>query len=248
MVASVTDNRNQMTETSKKYYLGGYYLTRLRPKNYGYETGSLIFTCSVCINDHILDIWSYSWTTDNNKELKEIKNNYKFSDHQIDEIRNWVDNKFNDNKIGFLNVFTDIETAFEYKNKFFSHLSDIKVFALYFDEDERADILEEFKPHTDKNGEIGLRMTLLKELKEQDNEELLGYDYIGIENGGSFHSFHCHDIGKELSDKFDLTLNKFGLFDNNLNSKQVLDYLNEEENGCEPVPWFIVKTKLVTNE
>ena len=116
-----------MNETTTKYYLGGYYLTLLRPKSYGAEIGSLIYTCSECINDHILDTWSYSWTTDNNKELDETKKNYQFSDNQIDEIRNWVDNKFNDNKIGFLNVFTDLETSLEYKNKFFSHVSDIKI-------------------------------------------------------------------------------------------------------------------------
>lgn len=237
-----------MNETETKYYLGGYYLTKLRPKSYGAETGSLIYTCSECINDHILDTWSYSWTTDNNKELDETKKNYQFSDNQIDEIRNWVDNKFNDNKIGFLNVFTDLETALEYKNKFFSHLSDIKIFALYFDTNERTDIIEEFKPQSAENGEIGLRLTLLKELEEQENEELLGYDYIGIEIGGSFHSFHCHDIGNELSDTFNLTINKYGLFDSAKNSKQVLDYLNNEENGCEPVPWYLAKTKLVTNE
>ncbi len=237
-----------MNNIETKYYLGGYYLTRLRPKSYGEEIGSFIYTCSECVNDHILDIWSYSWTTDNNNELNEIKTNYKFTDTQIDDIRIWVDNKFNDNKIGFLNVFIDLETAIEYKNKFFAKFNDIKILALYFDSNERADILEEFKPQSEKNGEIGLRLTLLKELEEQENEQILGYDYIGIENGGSFHTFHCHDIGKELSDKFGLTLNSFGLFDSNANSKQVLDYLNDEENGCEPVPWFIVKTKLVTNE
>jgi hypothetical protein len=237
-----------MNESETKYYLGGYYLTKLRPKSYGAETGSLIYTCSECINDHILNTWSYSWTTDSKKELDEAKKNYLFSDNQIDEIRNWVDNKFNDNKIGFLNVFTDLETALEYKNKFFSHLSDIKIFALYFDTNERTDIIEEYKPQSAENGEIGLCLTLLKELEEQDNEELLGYDYIGIEIGGSFHSFHCHDIGKELSDTFNLTINKYGLFDSSKNSKQVLDYLNDEENGCEPVSWYLAKTKLVTNE
>jgi hypothetical protein len=247
-VASVRDTQKQMNNTEKKYYLGGYYLTNLKPKSYGDEKGNIIYTCSECVNDHILDIWSYSWTTDNNKQIDEIKRNYQFSDKEINDIRNWVDNKFNDNKIGFLNVFTSLETALEYKNKFFAHINDIKIFALYFDTKERADILKEFKPQSEKNGEIGICLTLLKELEEQDNEQLLGYDYIGIESGGSFHTFHCHDIGKELSDKFGLTINKFGLFESDINSKQVLDYLNDEENGCEPVPWFIVKTKLITNE
>lgn len=237
-----------MTDIKMKYYLGGYYLTILRPKTYGKDKDSLIYTCSECINDNIVDDWSYSWTSDNNRKISEVKNQYQFSDTQIDNIRNWVDNKFNDNKIGFLNVFADVETALEYKNNFFSHISDIKVMALYFDETERKDILNEFKPQSEKNGEIGLRLTLLKAIQENGKEKFLGYDYIGIEIGGSFHTFHCHDIGKELSDKYDLTLNKFGLFDNDKNSKQVLKYLNDENNGCEPVPWYVAKIKLVTNE
>src|SRR5690606_35652881 len=121
------------------------------------------------------------------------------------------------------------------------HLADVQMLALYVDETGREGMLEELKPETDEMGEVGFRLTLLKEIEENDSEMLLGYDYIGIESGGSFHTFHCHDIGKELCDKFDLTLNEFGLFDSNKNSRQVLDYLNDEGNGCEPVPWFIAK-------
>lgn len=235
----------KMKSKDSKYYFGGYYLNILRPKSNGEMKSDLIYTCSECINDPILDLWAYSWTNHNNKHIEEIKLNYHLSDNQIVEIRNWVDSKHNDNKIGWTNVFFELETALEYKNKFFSHLDDIKIFALYFDNNEKADILEDFKPQSGKMGEIGLRLALLKEIEEQNNEEFIGFDYIGIEIDGSFHTFHCHDIVKELSDKFNLTLNKFGLFESNLNSKKVLDYLNDEQKGCEPVPWFIVKTKLV---
>jgi hypothetical protein len=237
-----------MTETKTTYYLGGYYVTMLKPLSYGTASGSLVYTCSECITDHLLGTWSHSWTTNNNKQLDDIKRKYRFTDEQIVDIRNWVDSKFNSNKIGFLNVFLELETAVEYKEKFFSHLECIKIFALYFDAKERAGIIEEFKPRSVKMGEIGLRLRLLNETEEKENETFIGFDYIGIEIGGSFHTFHCHDIGKELSDKFGLTLNKFGLFDSDLNSNKVLDYLNDEENGCEPVPWFIVKAKLVTND
>jgi hypothetical protein len=237
-----------MTDTKKKYYFGGYYLIRLMPKKFGNDKGALIYTCSECINDNLVDSWSYSWTVGKNKYIKEVKDKYKLSNTEINTIRAWIDNKHNDNKLGWINVFTDIETALEYKNGFFSHLDDIKILALYFDEDERTVILNEFKPKAEKMGEIGLRLALLKGIEETDNDKFLGYDYIGIECGGSFHTFYCHDIGKELSDKFDLALNEYGLFNSEINSKQVLDYLNDENNGCEPVPWFIAKTKIVTND
>lgn len=153
-------NNKQMRETVKKYFLGGYYLTKLVPKDFEPDKGSLFYTCSYCINDHLLDIWSYSWTTDNNADIDDIKKKYQFTDNQITEIRNWVDHNYYENKIGWLHVFTDLETAVECKNKFFSHLSDIKIFALYFDQEEREAIIEEFKPQTEKEGEIGLRLTL----------------------------------------------------------------------------------------
>ena len=237
-----------MMDTKKKYYLGGYYLTVLKPKNFGVDKDAIIYTCSECINDNLVDAWSYNWAMGGDKQAKEAKENFQLSDSQINSIRTWVDNKHNENKLGWINVFTDLETAFEYKSNFFSHLNDIKVMALCFDESERADFLDKFRHQIEKMGEIGLRLTLLKGVEEADNDKFLGYDYIGIEIGGSFHTFHCHDIGNELSSKFGLTLNEFGLFDSDINSKQVLNYLNDENNGCEPVPWFIAKTKLVTNE
>ena len=99
-------------------------------------------------------------------------------------------------------------------------------------------------------GEIDLRLMLLKQIQEVENEDesLLGFDFVGIEIGGDFHTFHCHDLGNELVQKFGMSLNKYGLFDNSNQFKHVLDYLNNEENGCEPVPWFLAKVKLVTRQ
>ena len=231
-----------------KYFLGGYYLIKLRPINFGTKIGEQVYTCSDCINDNLIDMWSYSWATDNDKQVKEAKENFNLTDNDIIEIRNWVDKKHNDNIVGWANVFTELESAIEYKSTYFPHLEDIKIIALYFDENETKDILVEFKPQSETNGEIGLRLTLLKQIEETKNanEELLGYDLIGIELGGSFHTFHCHDIESDLSTEFGLKLNKYGLFDEIGNWKIVTDYLNDENNGLEPVPWFIAKTKLIT--
>jgi hypothetical protein len=231
-----------------KYYLGGYYLIKLQPKEFGVDSKNLIYTCSNCLNNNLVDAWSYSWTAENDKQAIEAKEIFNLSDSQLISIRTWVDRKHNEDKIGGLNVFTDIETVIEYKAEFFSHLSDIKIIALYFDEAERKDLLEEFKPKSETFGEIGLRLTLLKEIEETESEMFLGYDYIGIESSGDFHTFHCHDLSNEFPNKFKLSVNSFGLFENNNSSKQVLDYLNDETNGCEPVPWYIAKIKLLSTQ
>jgi hypothetical protein len=96
-------------------------------------------------------------------------------------------------------------------------------------------------------GEIGIRLTLLKQIAETENdsETLLGFDFIGLDISGDFHSFHCHDIGNKLETKFGLKLNNYGMFDNSILFQPVLDYLNDPQNGCEPVPWFVAKIKMV---
>lgn len=237
-----------MMGNKEKYYLGGYYLMRLKPKDYGPDSGSIIYSCSDCLNDNLVDTWSYSWTTDNDKSVKEAKEKFKLSDTQVSAIRTWVDNKHNDGRLGWINVFTDLNTVLEYRNGFFPHQDDLKVMALYFDETERADLINEFKPQSEEIGCIGLRRTLMNETEETGDDKFLGYDYIGIEIDGSFHTFHCHDIGSSLSAQFGLVLNEYGLFESDLNSKLVLDYLNDEKNGCEPVSWFVAKTKLIADK
>jgi hypothetical protein len=53
-------------------------------------------------------------------------------------------------------------------------------------------------------GLFGLRENLQKKIEEKDDptEEFLGYDFIGVENDGSFHSFYCHNIRDKIVDKF----------------------------------------------
>ena len=61
----------------------------------------------------------------------------------------------------------------------------------------------------------------------------------------NFHTSHCHDVSEELTIKFGLYLNSYGLFEDTSNWKEVVDYRNDEANGFGPVPWFLAKVKWV---
>lgn len=231
----------------KKYYLGGYYLTLLSPFSFEQVGNEHIYTCSECINTHLVDTWAYGWNPDNDQEALFAKEKFQFSDNQIDLIREWVNKKHHENKLGWTNVFTDVETVLEFKNTFCAHLSDVKVLAIYFEETELNHLVEKMKPQSPWFHTTGLYMTLSKKVEENDKERFLGFDYVGMEGSGSFHTFHCHGLDQELSNTIGLTLNEYGLFDSDLNSTQVLAYLNDKNSPCEPVPWLIAKTKMVEN-
>jgi len=191
------------------FFLGGYYLIKLRPMRSGVDP---VFTCSTCINDSFLESWSYSWTTRNNDGIEEIKEKFQVDDDKIQSIRTWVDHAFDGKKIGWPEVFHDLETAQEYSHTFFSHIPDVQMMSVYFSESEAADLLSEFKPRKEEHGTLGLYDNLLKLIPEDQckGETFLGFDIIGVESGGDFHSFWCHDMAKDLSERFHLTLNRHG--------------------------------------
>lgn len=228
------------------HYLGGYFLIKLKP--FDWSPIPEVYTCSTCINDSLLDSWSYRWVNERVEETTAIKEQFNLSTANVVAIRHWTDKKRTEGKVGYNKVFLDLEIARQYKQKFFSHVEDVNLMALYFDEPAADAIIQELKPKSAGLGECGLYQMLCRKVPETDNtdESVIGYDLIGVDLGGSFHSFHCHGIAMELVQKFGLTFNRFGLYDQCEDWQPVLHALNKGEIGVEPVPWFVAKTKLIS--
>lgn len=231
----------------KQYYNGGYYLIKTKPIGFGADKGKIVRTCSRCISLSVFDNWCLSWMKDelNEKEKSELE----LTDGKIEEIQKWTDSRFTNTS----NVFPDLKTAIEFKDLFFKSRNDIEIYSLNFSETDTDLLINEFeegkniKKFNYNNGDFGLRTNLLKKTNEStsDNEIFLGYDFIGIECDGSFHSFYCHDITKTLIDKFSLTINSNELFEKPERHNEIRKYLNDPETGLEPVLWCIVKVNLI---
>lgn len=230
-----------------KYYIGAYYLIKLRKSNFGAYEGEKLHTCSTCINDSYFDAWSISWAEDGKKVNAETKADFNLDEKLIKEIQNWTDQKLEQNKIGWICTFADLETLDEYKNAFFKK-SKSETLSINFPESEREELLKLFNPEKTSFGEVGLSINLKKGIEENINEQTLGYDLIGIEDSSEFHSFHCHDIANDLIEKFGIEINKFGLIKENDKWNEMVRYMNDEKNGFESCPWFYVKVNRVTEK
>lgn len=228
-----------------KYYIGAYYLIKLKPVEYGTIKGSKIYTCSRCINDSFFDSWAISWTTTEKKELEETKQTFNLTDKNVEEIQLWADKKLDEEKLGWINTFSDLQTLTEYKEKFFPNNSDFEILSIGFPESDLSEALEITKPTESNSGEIGIYSKLKNKELDLEKNEFLGYDIIGIEISGAFHSFHCNDLANELKDKFGLKINEFGLIENSENWNEIMEFMNDQENGFEPVPWFYVKVNRI---
>jgi hypothetical protein len=228
-----------------KFYFGGYYLIKPRKADFGSIKNKEFLTCSSCINDTLIDTWAISWARPIEHQIKELREDYEISEERQIEIQNWADKKLEEKRIGWHQVFSDLETINEYSNKFFSHIKEKEILQILFPEDEREDFLTEFAPTKKEYGTLGIYDNLKKIIVERESkeEEFIGYDLIGVELGGDFHTFHCHDLADELTSKFGIELNEFGLIQEIENQKEIIDFMNDKENGHEPVPWYLVKVK-----
>lgn len=229
------------------YYFGGYYLLRPKPIDFGADKEKLTQTTSSCINDALVDTWAYSWSIQDKKMLEQVKKDFQLDDNSIKQIQSWADKKFELGKLQWVDNFPDLDTALEYKQTFFSHLSDVSIYSIYISAADREALIKEFAIEQDNQGDFGLQQNLLLKIQEKENDKeiLIGYDLIGVEVGGTYHTFYCNNATQELIDKFQLVLNENGLFTEVEDWTPIKDYLNNEENGFEPVPWYIAKTKRV---
>lgn len=231
------------------YYLGGYLLLRCLPVYHLHPQldGKPLLTCSTCFNESLFSAWSLSWASsaeslyDANMTIHEhINAVFAIDDSARERIHIWADEKFNEEKIGWPNVFMDAKTAIDYKKTFLPEIDNTYLFALYFTERDINSFLACYK------GEgIPMRLTAHEMEKQNVNEQLIGYDIVGLDYGGEFHTSHCHYLHDNLHQRFGLTLNEHGLYNNIPDWQPVVDYMNDETTGCEPVPWGIAKIKQV---
>lgn len=229
-----------------QYYLGAYHLLKLKPLTFGKYAGQKISTGSRCLNESYFDSWALSWTPLEKKELIELKNEFDINKAQLKAIQEWADQKFNEKHLGWVNTFNDLETLREYQSTFFSDATDYETIGIYLPEDAVQAFKKEFAPQSENTGEIGILDCLIQEIPEVlDKETFVGYDLIGMECSGDYHSFHCYNISDEIKDKFGVTINEKGLINEFENKQALLDYANNPDNGLPCVPWYLVKVKTV---
>lgn len=65
----------------------------------------------------------------------------------------------------------------------------------------------------------------------------LGFEVLGNEWAGEFHSWLCNSLERVLSPRLDLHLNEYGLISSYEDAAAVAQIIDDEEIG-EPVPWF----------
>ncbi|PID90073.1 MAG: hypothetical protein CSA97_04800 [Bacteroidetes bacterium] len=226
-----------------EYYLGGYYLFRLVELPYGSFEGRRVYTCSSYINESYYDSWALPWTGDGEGLCEADIAHLQPDGEHLPQLQEWVDARFNEERMGWQSVFADMPTLHEYRRFFFPD-SPAVALGVAFPEGERKALLEALKPAGEMSGEVGLYQNLKAARLDAEGEgEVLGFDIIGVDVAWECFSFHTHDLAPELQERFGLTVNAYGLLEDNEHWDAIMAYMNDRTNRFESVPWFYVRVK-----
>ncbi len=232
------------------YYLAGYYLMRLlRERSWETLQNPMIYTCSDCLNDNLLDGgFARSWTCYGNS-LELAVEEFGIDLLTLDRLQAWTEAADTAGKTGLFEVFYDANAAREYRQLFFSHGKDVKLLGLYLPEPELERLAHEDEQLTRKwepdNNDFSNSQWLKKKHLPGKDETVLGYDLIGMSLHMNFHTFHCHGLSVELKEKFGVEMNEYGLIPDDSRWQELSAYMNDEKTAAEPVPWFFAQVRLV---
>ncbi|GAB3956819.1 hypothetical protein GCM10028805_47730 [Spirosoma harenae] len=230
----------------ENYYLGGYYLIKLSPVDLFTGQPQIYQTCSGCINQYAFDYWCLSTSQPDEKSIQVLD----LTPEKIVHIKKWSGEKYKQGFIKWGDNFSDLTTAKSFKNTFFPESPDIHIYAIYLSETDANSLSSYFQTEPHNKGDFSLYHTLAERVVEETDprEVFIGYDFIGVDIDGSFHSFYCHGIGNELERLFSLSINENGLFDSVKQPELIRQYLNSPEAAVEPVPWYIAKVKRIDDQ
>lgn len=227
------------------YVLAGYYLVRLRPLGFGPYAAALVPTASCCINDPLLDSFSRPWTSIP-KVIQQAQTDFSLSSETIHTLQQWVEAADMEEQAGYMRLFYTLEAARTYYQRFFQGLNNVVLLGLFFLKSEAIAFKNNHTPTDAMLGEMGMSFLCGQAIPEEDTSSCLGYEPIGLDAGGSFHSMHCYTALETLQQHFELTINTAGLLTTDTNWAAMIDFLNHNDNGFTTVPWYFAIKKMLS--
>ena len=229
------------------FFVGGYFLVQ------GFHSKGIkalqmmpdiFWTCSRCFCDIYPDPTDFDPHSTHHKEMIKKLN---LNQEEFKTLNSRVTDMLDKNELEWPNIFLDISAARQFYSKYLNHLPEIKLLSFALSEPYLSEYLEENKHKTGNNG-CGA-YTLLQRRQLVDPTAIIrGFEILGEEYGGGFHTFFCNNLQKAYVKKLGLTLNTNGLLDNYEDAIEAFNYTILDEVGAEPVywlPWLVLEHSLI---
>jgi len=196
-----------------------------------------VVTVSSCIVETYPDSWALPWVATSPDELRRWQALLGLNDSDVAELRSWVVRAMDDEKFGWPNVFFSLNAAREFRQRFLAGVQDARILGLSLAVDVAKEFLRDEAPQEGRGGP-GVWTMLRRGARLNRPAPPLGFDVLGAEYGGAFHTFLCNGLEQDFKNKLGITFNRHGLISDYPMAVRASEYTNQDEVGAEPVAWY----------
>lgn len=203
----------------------GYYIVEpvSVPKYLNLKCKQILTTTDCICNIHPSLLGSF-WVN-HERQQPEYKKSLGLSDEKFGELKETVSQLYYKHELCVDGRFAKLSDALWFCDKYLYNLSDIKVISISLEGIFKNAFIED----------VGENLNMCLLTKQEFNGDFLGYDILGWDWSG-FHSYLCNGLHKDISNKYNLEINDFGLIQNPYS--QVKEFAEYIEDKGEPVNWL----------
>jgi hypothetical protein len=185
-------------------------------------------------------LWALPWVNERDT-YREEQATFGIDDAALPEVFAWVDKKRNLGEWSWPRIFTALEPAREFLDRF--HPSGAPtIVGLGLPIEFVDEVLEEHPDVTGVGVDGYVEMLRRRQPLAAGGLEM-GYEILGEEPGGDFDSWHVNGLEPLVHRDLGIVVNEYGLIDNLDTARRAAEYIGRPDVPAEPVswrPWLLV--------
>jgi hypothetical protein len=218
---------------------GGVYVVRVldRPGALGDDLlPPKLLSLSSCLTESFPDAWALDWFACSEEERSLAAAKVGIPAAALPSVLRRMTELFDPGPLGWPNVWSSVDAARGAVSEFQLDEQNFALLELGVPEDFASVLLQHIRPKPGE-GLTGLGRALASQRRAPFDETALGWEPLGIELGGTFHSWLCNGLHSDAYKRLSLRPGTFGLLSSEQEARAVVDLI-ESGLGAEPVPWF----------
>lgn len=216
---------------------GGYFVVR----PYGREDSMsdllppVVFSASPCITDIGPD-FTWAEPLPNDWKWRAEAESLGIAAERRNDVIEWLNEALAGGSIRWPNVLTSPDAARTFAAEFDLRCGELALLGIGLTSPHLAAFLEE-------EDASGIRQVLEQRVPMAAGGQLLGYEVLGLEGDGTFHSWICNSLESDAATELEIRPNENGFLDTLTDAERVAQWAIEGERG-EPVfwqPWLVAR-------
>jgi hypothetical protein len=219
---------------------GGFYVTHLLQRPDGLAKlaplPEWLLTLSDCLTELLPNAWALEWSSSSQAEREQAIGELGIASEKLGALMTFATEAFDQGALGWPCVWQSLAAARAVKASFAEADPTLVILELGVPMDYADKLLVELAP-THGEGKSGFYLRLESRARLDDGGVPVGWEPLGVEAGGSYHSWLCNGLQDHALAQLGIIPGAFGLISTPHEARGIVTLI-EGGLGAEPVPWF----------